>query len=164
MRTLFLAWQDAGTRRWFPVGRLTYDGTTYEFRYTEGARIASHDGGFTGLPSFPELGLVYESNRLFPLFSEKILSGSDAEREAYVEWLALPEDEDDPMAMLAGGGVRQIGEKLEIFPCPEPDEHGRYNIHFFSHGLRHFPADSIARVERMEPGDPLLLVLDIQNS
>lgn len=163
MRTLFVAWQDPASRRWYPVGQLTFDGTTYQFRYTYGAQMAQHEHGFAGLPSFPELPTTYESNVLFPLFSERLLTGDDIEREAYVEWLALPEDEEDPMAMLAHGGIRRSGEKLEIFPCPEPDEQGRYHIHFFSHGLRHFPEASIARVERLEQGEPLLLVLDMQN-
>ena len=159
MKTLFLAWQDAGTRRWFPVGRLTHDGRIYQFRYTQGALMARHETGFQGLPSFPELGTVYESNALFPLFSDRV----QAEGESYAEWLALAEDENDPMALLTRGGLRKLGEKLEIFPSPEPDEHGRYHIHFFSHGLRHFPQASIERAESLEPGDPLLLVLDMQN-
>ncbi len=159
MKTLFLAWQDSETRRWFPVGKLTYDDGIYRFRYTQGARMAQHERGFAGLPSFPELATTYESNRLFPLFSDRMPSGDDP----YAEWLASAEDERDPMALLARGGPRKIGEKLEIFPCPEPDENGRYHIHFFSHGLRHFPQASIDRVERLMPGDTLLLVLDMQN-
>jgi len=37
MKTLYLAWQDAKDRRWFPVGQLSFDGDIYQFVYTKGA-------------------------------------------------------------------------------------------------------------------------------
>ena len=36
MKTLYLAWQDPKDRRWFPVGRLSFDGEVYQFVYTKG--------------------------------------------------------------------------------------------------------------------------------
>jgi hypothetical protein len=38
MKTLYLAWQDPEDRRWFPVGRLSFDGYVYRFVYTNGAK------------------------------------------------------------------------------------------------------------------------------
>ncbi|MEH2319266.1 hypothetical protein [Nostoc sp.] len=32
MKTLFLAWQDPKSWAWFPIGRLTFDGTKYQFQ------------------------------------------------------------------------------------------------------------------------------------
>ena len=48
MTTLYLAWQDYKSRRWFPVGRLETDEdaaiTAYSFSYLSGAEDAPRDG------------------------------------------------------------------------------------------------------------------------
>jgi hypothetical protein len=160
---LFLAWQDPETRSWYPVGRLTYDGARYEFVYVHGAEEAQGFGGFEPLQSFPDLNVVYESAELFPLFSNRVLSRSRPDFEQYVQWLNLPENNDDPIALLAWSGGRRTTDTLEIFPCPEPDAQGQYHIHFFVHGLRHMPQAAIERVEWLRQGDQLLLMHDFQN-
>ena len=49
---LFLAWQDPVSRAWFPIGRLSSDGTTYQFVYTQGVKVAQQQCAFQPLPSF----------------------------------------------------------------------------------------------------------------
>ena len=163
MKTLFLAWRDPRSRAWFPVGRLTYDGDTYQFVYTKGAQEAQQQAGFQPLRTFPKMDEVYRSDSLFPLFSNRLLSHSRPDYEEFVRWLNVPRSEDDPIALLARSGGRRVTDELEVFPTPEQDDSGSYHIHFFSHGLRHLPPASVEHIKRLQPGDRLLLLSDFQN-
>lgn len=163
MNTLFLAWQDPEKRCWIPIGRLTYNGVRYQFIYIQGVREAQQKCNFQLLESFPRLDKVYESNDLFPLFSNRVLSRSRPDYQDYIQWLNISRDEDDPIALLVRSGGRRTTDKLEIFPCPEKGEYGGYHIHFFPHGLRHFPKITQSRIEGLNVGEKLLLMHDFQN-
>jgi hypothetical protein len=162
MTTLFLAWRSPSTRTWYTVGRLTSNGI-YRFVYTRGAEEATREGDFTTLPGFPERERIYESEELFPLFANRLLPRSRPDYAEWVEWLSLAEHEDDPVALLARSGGQRATDSFEVFPAPEPRPDGSYHVHFFAHGLRHFPAASAERALRLQPGDPLLLMHDFQN-
>jgi hypothetical protein len=150
-------------RRWYPIGRLTYDGYRYQYVYLVGAREAQNRYQFEPLASFPSLNKVYESDSLFPLFSNRVLSNSRSDYKDFVEWLNIPKDEDDPIAILSRSGGRRVTDNLEVFPCPQPDELDRYHIHFFAHGLSYLPKESINRINDLKPEDSLLLAWDFQN-
>ena len=81
----------------------------------------------------------------------------------FVQWLNIPEHEDDPIALLARSGGKRVTDKFEVFPCPEPDENGRYCIHFFAHGLRHLPKPAIERINGLQVGELLSLAHEFQN-
>jgi hypothetical protein len=163
MKTLFLAWQDPLSRRWFPVGRLDYSDGRYSFGYTMGAEQGQIEAGFQSLPSFPELYTRYVSEHLFPLFSNRLLPRSRPEYREYLQWLSLPESESDPVAVLARSGGSRVTDTLEIFPCPEKDEKGEYHVHFLVHGLRHMPSTSTDRALQLKSGEQLLAMRDFQN-
>ena len=163
MTTLFLAWRSPRTRSWYTVGRLTADGV-YRFVYTDGAGEAEREGGFATLPEFPERERIYESEELFPLFANRLLPRSRPDYPEWVEWLSLPEHRDDPVGLLARSGGQRATDSFEVFPSPERQPDGSYHVHFFAHGLRHFPASSAERAARLQPGDPLLLMHDFQNT
>lgn len=163
MKTLFLAWQDPNTRAWFPIGRLTYDGKEYEFIYTRGIEKAQAECGFQGLYSFPELNKVYTSNELFPLFSNRVMRRSRPDYKNYIEWLNIPQNEDEPATILSRSGGQKATDSLEVFPCPTPDENGFYHVHFFAHGLRHLPSCAIERILKFENGELLYLAHEFQN-
>ena len=164
MKLLFLAWQNPDTRLWYTIGRLTETETDcYQFSYTQGALTAQREGGFCPLPSFPDLFSVYVSESLFPLFSNRLPSRSRSDYGDFVEWLSLPLAEEDPFALLARSGGQRTTDTLAAFPCPEPDESGRYHTHFFVHGLSHMTDSARARAEALQPGERLLLMRDIQN-
>jgi hypothetical protein len=162
MTTLFLAWRSSRTRTWYTVGRLTTNGL-YRFVYTRGAEEAERYGGFTAIPGFPDREQVYESEALFPLFSNRLLPRSRPDYPEWVEWLSLPEHDDDPVALLARSGGQRATDNFEVYPAPERRSDGGYHVHFFAHGLRHFPPSSVARAARLRPGEPLLLMHDFQN-
>lgn len=163
MKTLFLAWQDSVSRRWFTIGRLTFDRRVYRFVYTKGVQDAQRESGFQPLLAFPDLHVEYESDKLFPLFSNRLVPRSRSDYAEFVQWLSVPEHEDDSMALLARSGGQRVTDALEVFPCPEPDAYGAYHLHFFAHGLSHMPPASVERAERLQPGEPLLLTHDFQN-
>jgi hypothetical protein len=160
---LFLAWQDPSRRRWYPIGRLTSNGKRYLFVYTRGAREAQNDAGFEPLSMFPDLDRLYTSAQLFPLFTNRLVPRSRPEYADYLKWLNVPESEDDPVLILARSGGQRLTDTLEVFPCPERTACGEYVIRFLVHGIRHMPADAIARVAKLESGERLLMVKDIQN-
>jgi hypothetical protein len=161
-RTLFLSWQDPISRKWYPIGRLTSNGTTFTFAYTGGAEEAAF-AGFQPLAAFPDLRTAYESPDLFPLFSNRVLSRSRPEYQGLLEWLSVPQGEGDPVAILARSGGQRRTDSFEVFPCPERSEDGEYQFHFLVHGLSHMTPEAITRAERLVPGERLLVMRDIQN-
>jgi hypothetical protein len=163
LKTLFLAWQDPGSGSWFPIGLLTFNGKEYRFSYTKGVLEAQLKCGFGPLLSFPDFNKVYTSEKLFPLFSNRVMPRSRPDYPEFVQWLNLPQHEDDPIALLARSGGKRVTDKFEVFPCPEPDENGRYRIHFFAHGLRHLPKPAIERINGLQVGELLYLAHEFQN-
>lgn len=161
--TVFLAWQAPQSRRWYPIGRLRQEGETYTFVYTQGAIQARAQSGFRTLVSFPDLHERYESDEIFPLFENRVLASGRPEYSDFIEWLSIPRDEADPIAILARSGGHRATDTLEVFPCPEQDEAGRFRVHFFIHGLRHQTPTSQSRASRLESGERLRLQADYQN-
>jgi hypothetical protein len=163
-RLLFLAWQDPAGRTWYPIGRLVSDDGRYTFSYTAGAREALKTGRFQTILPFPDLHSVYESNELFPLFQNRLLPKSRPEYKDVLEWLSVPESEDDPVLILARSGGQRATDTFEVFPCPEPTDHGSYENHFLLHGLRHMTPEAAERALSLQPGESLLVMRDFQNS
>ena len=56
----------------------------------------------------------------------------------------------------------KVTDKFEIF-CSPKLENGKYNLHFFAHGLRYLPECSIQRIGQMKREDRILLAHDFQN-
>ena len=72
---LFIAWQDPESRKIIPVGRLLRLQGGYEFAYI-GSVHEARARGFAPLVTFPELGQVYRSVELPPLFSNRLMSSA----------------------------------------------------------------------------------------
>jgi len=72
MKSLFVAWRPARPEQsgWTPVGRLDREGQLYRFCYTRGAREAN----FRPFPQMGQIEQVYESEELFPVFGNRLLS------------------------------------------------------------------------------------------
>jgi hypothetical protein len=162
--SLFLTWQDPSTRAWFPVGKLTHDGRLYHFVYLQGAIKAKQEASFQPIISFPDFYQEYGSLELFPLFQNRLRRRSRPDYPAFMASLNLSLDQTDPIMILARSGGRRQTDTYEVFPCPEKNELGQYQIHFFAHGLRHFPDTSQARALTLQPGDLLSILHDCQNA
>lgn len=162
-QTLFLAWQDPFSRDCFVIGRLTFDGERYQFVYTKGVEEARSKRNFNPLASFPSYK-TYTSTHLFPVFANRLMSRSRPDYLSFIERLNLSDREYDPIEILARSGGERQTDTLAVFPLPEVDEQGRYNLYFSAHGLQHLPSSAIARIEQLELQHKLWLAHEFQNS
>lgn len=173
MRSLFLAWQaperSPSSKAWFPVGRLDVESqdegeeSHYRFRYTEGAMTAKSEVGFDPLISFPDFNKDYHSERLFPLFKNRVLSAKRSDFGEYVSWLGLDPSHADPITILAISGGERVTDNLEVFPKVEPSGDGSFRIRFFLHGLRHLSGQSQERAKKLEVGEKLRIMVEVNN-
>jgi len=160
---LYVAWRggtaELGT--WSPIGKLERVDNLYRFVYTQGALTLP---AFSPFPGMTDLYKVYESEELFPLFANRLLSKSRSEYEAYLTWGGFdPNNAPDPLAILGvTEGIRQT-DQLEVFPCPAPDVDGCYLTKFFLHGLRWVPTAALDRIAKLTEGEQLAMLLDLQN-
>lgn len=163
MTSLFVAWRDAKPEPagWRPVGRLEHEGGLYRFCYTRGAKRA----GFHPFAGMQRLDCVYESEELFPLFANRLLSESRPEYEQYLRWSGFddPDRRPDPIVVLGvTEGIRET-DAVEVFPCPLPDADRCYVNKFFLHGIRWLPRAAVERIGALNEGERLKLMLDVQN-
>lgn len=163
MTSLFVAWQDSKSRRWFPIGKLEASKNGYEFCYTRGVLEAERSCGFKGLQSFPALDETYESPELFPVFSNRVLSQSRPDYVSFVQYLNLQSESADPMRVLARSGGLRATDEVQVFPLPERTENGKYLMHFFAHGVRYIEEENQKVIESLSRGELLTLVPEPQN-
>lgn len=157
MNVLYVAWRSGDIRNgaWGPVGRLDYDGEVFRFCYTRGARTLPD---FRPFAQMDDLDRIYESEQLFPLFENRLLSPSRPEYHAFLTWSGFsPDNPPDPLVILGvTEGIRQT-DAVEVFPCPIPDSDGCYINKFFLHGIRWSGADALALINELLPGERLCL-------
>ena len=165
MNSLFVAWRPPMPDQtgWRPVGRLEHDGDLYRFWYTHGAQKP----GFRPFAQMEQLDQVYESEELFPVFANRLLSESRPEYEAYLRWSGFDgfdiDNPPDPILILGvTEGIRQT-DAIEVFPCPVPLAGGCYFNKFFLHGIRWLPDAVLQRIGQLEENERLKLMLDLQN-
>src|SRR5437588_345178 len=114
MNSLFVAWRPPmhDPTGWRPVGRLEHDDGLYRFWYTRGAKRP----GFRPFVQMEPLDQVFESEELFPLFANRLLSESRPEYEAYLRWSGFDVgNPPDPFVVLGvTEGIRQT-DAVEVF-------------------------------------------------
>lgn len=162
MTALFVTWRGVDAHRgWGPVGRLEHDGGLYRFCYTQGARTLP---GFEAFPQMNDFEQVYETEELFPLFANRLLSRKRPEYEAYLRWGGFkPGSQPDPIAILGVTEGKRETDSVEVFPCPIPDAEDCYLNKFFLHGLRWMPREAHQRILSLTENEPLLVMLDVCN-
>lgn len=160
---VFIAWRsgEPNEGRWGPVARVDHGPRGYQFVYTKGAQTLP---GFQPFVGMSDLNAVYESDELFPLLANRVLTKSRPEYEAYLTWGGFdPSNPPDPLALLAVTEGRRQTDSVEVFPCPQPDADGCYLNKFFLHGVRWMPAAAQERIAQLKSGEALGLMLDILN-
>jgi len=164
MKSLFLAWQapenSSHSRNWFPIGRLDRESrdagsSSYRFRYIQGALTAQKEAGFHPLVSFPELKQDYQSEKLFPLFHNRVISPKRDDYPEYIDWLGLKPEEADPISILSVSGGTRVTDNLQTFPKVNMKNDGSFQLRFFAHGARHLTETSQQRAKSLVAGDPL---------
>lgn len=162
-KVLYVAWRSSGGTdpRWGPVGRLDNELGHYRFAYTKGARKLRDFIPFAGMD---DIARVYESNELLPIFQNRMLSRSRPEYRDFLAWSGFdPENPPEPLDLLGiTEGVRAT-DKLELFPCPQPDADSRYRIKFFLHGIRYMPEKAHAEINQLAPDESLGFMFDVCN-
>jgi hypothetical protein len=161
--SLFVAWRAGGptTGRWGPVGKLERTDSGYRFRYTRGAATLE---GFEPFAEMPELKGIYESDALFPLFANRLLTPSRPEYDAYLSWSGFdPASPPNPISLLGVTQGLRATDAVELFPFPLPDEQGRFTAKFFVHGIRHMPDAARERVDRLKGDERLDYMFDVSN-
>jgi hypothetical protein len=109
-----------------------------------------------------DLTATYESNELFPLFANRLLSKTRPEYKASLNWLNIRNSEDDPLTLLGRSDGLRGTDSLMVFPLPEKSSDGTNHAHFFSHGLRYLPDYVVQAVEGLRPGSRLFLMFSCQ--
>ena len=164
MTTLFVASRsrEPDNARWEPVGRLEHDQGIYRFSYTRGAQTLP---GFSPLFGMDDWTAVYESDELFPIFKNRLLTERRAEYEAYLNWSGFDAvNPPDPVALLGVTEGIRTTDSIELFPCPTPDANGMFSNKFFMHGLRYMPDAAKERVAALREGEALFLMPDLCNT
>ena len=128
-------WQHPQSRSVSVIGRLTYDGRTYRFVYTQGAlRIP----GFRPLPGFRDLSASYAAHELFPVFAQRVMDPRRPDYQRYLERLGLEPSESSPWEQIVHSGGSREGDTLQFKEAPRPVD-GRVTVTFLAAGLRHIP-------------------------
>ncbi len=157
---LFVAWQDAESRRIVPIARLLRVGGEYEFAYV-GAVEQARALGFGPLLAFPDISEVYRSKALPPLLSNRLMPKSRPEFPDYVGQLDLSEETAEPFTVLARSGGRRTTDRLEVF-APLASLGDESEGLFLVRGIRHVPGAEAA-LEQLAPGAPLRIMADVHN-
>ena len=159
---LFLAWQDAESRRWYPIGRLSVEDGVYRYVYVAGFLRAEAEAGLAPPIGFPDVRRAYRSDRLFPLFANRVMSSSREDYPAYLARLNLRDGPKAPLMMLARNRGLRPTDPFEMFPQPlvTLNDRRRFQTTFFVHGVRHGPETAQARAATLKAGDPLLPMPD----
>jgi hypothetical protein len=153
--SLIVAWQHPESRLISPVGLLEH-GAGYRYRYL---RRAQHVEGFLPFLGFPEWERTYVSDRLFPLFSQRIMSPRRPDFRQFLRQLHLSADA-TPWEQLERSEGRRTGDTVQVFPIPLVRDDGSTTCRFLVHGIRHVAKGSLPP---LTPGEPLMLRDDPTN-
>lgn len=119
--------------------------------------------GFEPLVSFPAFEQDYKSEKLFPLFHNRVLSRKREDFDEYIDWLGLTREEADPISILSVSGGFRVTDNLQTFPKVTADANGNFHLRFFAHGLRHLTEASRDRASSLKAGDKLRVMVEVNN-
>ena len=134
VRRLVVTWQHPADRNIEPVGFLDYDGQCYRFGYI---RHALSVKGFNPLLGFRDLSRAYSSEKLFPLFAQRVMDPRRPDYQRYVERLGLDE-EASPWEQITRSQGRRQGDTIQLLPQPTTDGQALTCL-FLVNGVRHVP-------------------------
>jgi len=160
-KELILSWQDMKSREWFAVGRLAFLNDKYSFVYIKGA-LKAKESGFLGLAGMPDFSKQYRSERIFPVFQNRILNKSRPDRPQFLSWLDMNIESYSAFEELARTGGIKATDSLRLYPVPSK-VNGKYSVHFFVHGISHLSKEHQERVSRIASGEKVYLCADLEN-
>jgi hypothetical protein len=155
---LIVAWQHPESRLISAVGVLEAGlDHGYRFQYL---RRAGKVHAFQPFLGFPDLTAVYESDRLFPFFAQRIMSDRRPDFSLYLRQLHLDEDA-SPWEQMARSEGRRTGDTVQLFPVPTVRPDGSTTCRFLVHGIRHV---SGGLLPPLRPGAALTVLPELTNS
>lgn len=161
-KVLVVCWREPELREWIPVGRLWQEKQQFFFCYTQGLKKAQQNNNFSFFTEMTDPTKTYFSDELFPIFQNRLLSKSRPEYKRYLEWLALDESLTALDELSRTNGARAT-DSLLLFEIPQKTKDGKYRTCFFAHGTNYLPKSYLERVEKIQEGEQLYLMQDIQN-
>lgn len=135
VQELLVLWQHPVSREIVPVGRVSFNGTTYAFDYTV---AASRIDGFRALSGLGPLGQHTESATLPAIFRQRVMDPARPDFASYAQSLGLRESEATPWEQIVGSGGGRAGDTLQFMTLPVV-ENGHARARFFANGVRHVP-------------------------
>ena len=156
---LLVTRRDPDTRGYRAIGFLAYDGQHYNFAYL---RTAVSMPGFHSLPGLSDTTRAHDSDRLFPIFAERVISARRPDRQTSMDALGLGMDA-APFEVLQRSGGRRVGDTIEVLPAPTAAPDGSLTVDFLVHGVRYRPPEVQERISQLHPGDELRIVPELDN-
>lgn len=151
---LLVTVRDPESRAYRPVGFLVaaVDGFTFSYLRREVSRA-----GFRPLPGLARAvqGPV-RSERLFPLFAERVISARRPDRQVSLDALGLGLDA-APFEVLVRSHGQRVGDSIELLPAPRVSPGERMSVTFLSHGVRYLGEASQERISTLVTGENLRL-------
>lgn len=155
--SLIVAWQNPQSRLIASVGVLEHGlEFGYRFRYL---RRAINVEGFLPFLSFPDWERTYTSQRLFPMFSQRIMSPRRPDFSEFLRQLHLSENA-TPWEQLARSEGRSTGDTVQVFPIPAVRPDGATTCRFLVHGIRYVTS---GQLPPLALGEPLTLRNEPEN-
>ncbi|TCM71049.1 HIRAN domain-containing protein [Acinetobacter calcoaceticus] len=160
MKSVFVMWQDlANTRMWHPVAKLTQRSEdNYIFNYTQGSM---HEY-FTFFPSMEDKTKVYQSDRLFTFFKNRLIPESRPEHDSMFKWSGLSTDSKDYLELLSISGGERKTDHFRIVNIPKQQD-GLYKIQFFVSSINYLSRDERDHLTHLKSGDKLNYQFDAGN-
>jgi hypothetical protein len=156
---LLVTRRDPATQSYYPLGFLEHDGQTYAFAYLREAVMVE---GFRVLPGLSDPTRRYTSERLFPIFAERVISSRRPDRQVSMKALGLRVDA-APFEVLQRSGGRRIGDEIEVLPAPTAESDGMLMVDFLVHGVRYQTLEAQARISQLVIGEQLRIVRETDN-
>ncbi len=138
VRDLLVLWQHPETREIVPIGRFTYDGSTYSFAYT---RAAAGVVDFRPLPGLGDLRRQYASSRIPSVFGQRVMEADRPDYAEYLRTLGLEPSGATPWEQIVQSGGTRAGDTLQFMQVPHVRD-GRARARFLANGVRHIPEEA----------------------
>ncbi len=156
-RSFVVSRQDSQTRAFTAVGILTALPVTFSFEYLGSFLSSEQPLGLGGLPL--AVG-PFVSERLFPVFAQRIIGAHRVDRPENLESLGLSLDSSDLEILSRSEGARPV-DSIRLTELPDTST-GKIDLKFFVHGVRY--QKNIESVpSELHIGDCVELVRETEN-
>lgn len=162
-KSLLVIWKNKQTKLYYHIGTLSFDGSIYSFQYTNSSQSNRNvhlaiNEGYKLHPAFPFVNKIYESERLFETFNQRIPSQSRVGYSEFLESYGLNKNADRMDILQATRGV--LANDSYSFEQPLKLHGEDLRASFFINGMRHIFPDTKDWVNYVSEGEQLVVKLD----